>query len=55
MTSSQSKRFDVAAVVEHYNGRPVPERSGFVKVTCPTGEHEDNTPSATVNRPRSIV
>ena len=46
-----NNKFDIAAVIEHYTDRTVPDRgSGYVKVSCPTGDHEDRTPSATVNR-----
>lgn len=50
MATSSPNKFDIAVVVEHYTGSPVPERGGYVKVNCFTGSHEDRTPSATVNR-----
>lgn len=49
-TSSPSRKFDIAAVVEFYLDKTVPHRDGFVKISCPTGDHDDNTPSATINR-----
>lgn len=41
------EKHSIKTIIEHYNGRNIPERYGWQKIKCPF--HDDSHASATVN------